>query len=70
MSLTVVSLSPQIRAASEKLAQLSAKNPAPDKPSTPTSGSNGMSSNESIPSANEDLLAAQRKRFEELKVCL
>lgn len=58
-------LSPAIRAASEKLAKLREKQleeePSPLTP--PTSPENS-----GMPSASPDILEAQRKRFEELKV--
>ncbi len=58
-------LSPAIKAASEKLAKLREQPVERDlSPSTPPTspGDTGM------PSASPDVLEAQRKRFEELKV--
>ncbi len=54
--------SPSIRAASEKLAALRKTEKKPDpQPVTPTSP-------QALPSASDEVLEAQRKRFEELKV--
>ena len=71
--LSVSMSSPQIRAASEKLTQLSknaaAANSTSEKASPATVG-NGFANSfsSSIPSASEEVLALQKKRFEELKV--
>ena len=58
--------SPVIRAASEKLAALkssstSSPSASPEKPQS--------SASPGLPSASTEVLEAQRKRFEELKVC-
>jgi len=58
--------SPVIKAASEKLAAL--KSSSASSPST-ASEKPQSSASPGLPSASEEVLEAQRKRFEELKVC-
>ena len=57
--------SPQIQKASAKLQELREKEMQQNKP--PSQTGSGIVSG--FPSANEEVLEAQRKRFEELKVC-
>lgn len=67
MSFTVCYVcSPQIQAASEKLQELREKEIRKSK--VPSQSGSGIISG--FPSASEDVLEAQRKRFEELKVQL
>ena len=61
-----ISRSPVIKAASEKLAAL--KSSSVSSPST-ASEQPQSSASPGLPSASEEVLEAQRKRFEELKVC-
>ena len=56
--------SPQIQAASEKLTELKNKSTSSGR-STPTAST---ASPLNLPSASDDVLVAQKKRFEELKV--
>lgn len=64
--LCLFSVSPVIRAASEKLAALKSSST-----SSPSASSEKLQSTASpgLPSASTEVLEAQRKRFEELKVC-
>ena len=57
--------SPAIKAASEKLAALKVDD---QKPESKSPLKIGATSSEAFPSASTDVLEAQRKRFEELKV--
>ena len=59
-------LSPVIKAASEKLSALSSV--APKKPPLSKKQSSGSGIASGLPSASEEILEAQKKRFEELKV--
>ena len=56
--------SPSIRAASEKLAALKSA----EKKSVSPAAKAGSPSSQTIPSASTEVLEAQRKRFEDLKV--
>lgn len=58
--------SPQIQAASERLQQLREKDLRRNAAAPNQSGSGVVSG---FPSASQEVLDAQRKRFEELKVC-
>ncbi len=62
--MVVLLSSPQIKAASERLQQLREKELRQTKPPNQT-GSGVVAG---FPSASQDVLDAQRKRFEELKV--
>ena len=67
---TSLSLSPQIKAASEKLAQLHTSTLASSSSQEDKSSSSfaNAASPSGMPTASSDVLEAQRKRFEELKV--
>lgn len=65
LNLLVYLFSPSIRAASEKLAALKST----EKKVEPTVKTSDLSS-QILPSASSEVLEAQRKRFEELKVSL
>ena len=58
-------LSPVIKAASEKLSALKDRSPSKESPGKTIEARQIISG---LPSASEDILEAQRKRFEELKV--
>lgn len=63
ISLVLSLISPQIKAASEKLSELKDQPTTSSGKSTPT-----QSPPINMPSANQETLDAQKKRFEELKV--
>ena len=62
----VMFLSPVIKAASEKLSALSGVEPK--KPALSKKQSSGSGIVSGLPSASDEVLEAQKKRFEELKV--
>lgn len=61
-------ISPQIQAASERLQELREKELRKSVTASPNQSGSGITSG--FPSANKEILDAQRKRFEELKVCV
>ena len=65
-SISLIFLSPVIKAASEKLSALS--NVEPKKPALLKKQSSGSGIASGLPSASDEVLEAQKKRFEELKV--
>lgn len=60
--------SPVIRAASEKLAALKDVQPKKDAKMSNRTPSQSSQLSSGLPSASEEVLEAQKKRFEELKV--
>ena len=62
--------SPQIKAASEKLHELKTKSPINNNNVRTSSPSLNTSPVGNMPSGNQDVLGAQRKRFDELKVSI
>ncbi len=70
ISLINLICSPQIQAASAKLTELKSKSPNNNNSGSGTNTPTLSSPFDQLPSGNEEVLTVQRKRFEDLKVCL